>query len=119
MTYLEGRPERGVLRAKRMLRGVQTPGIRPQAVRAFALTAVTMASIGTLGRPVTVQAYATIEGPPTFSSAPGVPEGRVYEQVFRADKNGNEAGGEVKAAQSRRKNSKMRTTDAGQVENCR
>jgi hypothetical protein len=42
--------------------------------------------------PSSVWAYATIEGPPTFSSAPGLPDGRVYEQVSPADKNGNQAG---------------------------
>jgi hypothetical protein len=42
--------------------------------------------------PATAGAYATIEGPPIFSSAPGLPDGRVYEQVSPADKNGNEAG---------------------------
>ncbi len=39
-----------------------------------------------------VSAFASIEGPPYFSSAPGLPDGRVYEQVSPADKNGNEAG---------------------------
>jgi hypothetical protein len=42
--------------------------------------------------PSSVWAYATIEGPPTFSSAPGLPDGRVYEQVSPANKNGNQAG---------------------------
>jgi hypothetical protein len=42
--------------------------------------------------PSSVWAYATIEGPPTFSSAPGLPDGRVYEQVSPTDTNGNEAG---------------------------
>ncbi len=37
-------------------------------------------------------AYATPEGPPVYSTAPGLPDGRVYEQVSPADKNGNEAG---------------------------
>ncbi len=37
-------------------------------------------------------AYATPEGPPVFSTAPGLPDGRVYEQVSPAYKNGNEAG---------------------------
>ncbi len=37
-------------------------------------------------------AYALIEGPPIFSSAPGLPDGRVYEQVSPVDKNGNSAG---------------------------
>ncbi len=45
-----------------------------------------------LALPTSASAYATIEGPPVFSSAPGLPDGRVYEQVSPADKNGNEAG---------------------------
>src|ERR1700733_4300654 len=36
--------------------------------------------------------FAVVEGPPVFSSAPGLPDGRVYELVSPADKNGNEAG---------------------------
>jgi hypothetical protein len=43
--------------------------------------------------PASAGAYATLEGPPTFSAAPGLPDGRIYEQVSPADKNGNEAGG--------------------------
>src|SRR3984885_7109794 len=52
-------------------------------------------AIGALGvvLPATAGAYATIEGPPVFSTAPGLPDGRVYELVSPADKNGNEAGG--------------------------
>jgi hypothetical protein len=42
--------------------------------------------------PATAGAYATPEGPPIYSSAPGLPDGRVYEQVSPADKNGNVAG---------------------------
>jgi hypothetical protein len=42
--------------------------------------------------PATASAYATAGGPPIFSSAPGLPDSRVYEQVSPADKNGNEAG---------------------------
>jgi hypothetical protein len=44
------------------------------------------------GTPATASAFATVEGPPRFSSASGLPDGRVYEQVSPADKNGNEAG---------------------------
>lgn len=46
-----------------------------------------------LALPGTAGAYATIAGPPVFSSAPGLPDGRVYEQVSPTDKNGNDAGG--------------------------
>jgi hypothetical protein len=42
--------------------------------------------------PASASAYATPEGPPIFSAAPGLPDGRVYEQVSPADKNGNQAG---------------------------
>jgi hypothetical protein len=42
--------------------------------------------------PATASAYATPEAPPIYSSAPGLPDNRVYEQVSPADKNGNEAG---------------------------
>jgi hypothetical protein len=45
-----------------------------------------------LALPARAGAYATIEGPPTFSSAPGLPDGRVYEQVSPENKNGNQAG---------------------------
>ncbi len=48
--------------------------------------------------PASVGAYATIEGPPVFSSAPGLPDGRVYEQVSPANKNGNEAGADTESA---------------------
>lgn len=42
--------------------------------------------------PATASAYAHIEAPPIYSTAPGLPDGRVYEQVSPADKSGNEAG---------------------------
>jgi hypothetical protein len=42
--------------------------------------------------PATAGAYATPEPPPKFSAAPGLPDGRVYEQVSPANKHGNEAG---------------------------
>jgi hypothetical protein len=42
--------------------------------------------------PTSASAYATLEGPPTYSSAPGLPDGRVYELVSPADDDGNEAG---------------------------
>jgi hypothetical protein len=47
--------------------------------------------------PASASAFATIEGPPIFSSAPGLPDGRAYEQVSPADKSGNEAGGSSNA----------------------
>ncbi len=54
------------------------------------LTALVLAAL--LVVPAVASAYATIEGPPVYSSAPGLPDGRVYEQVSPADKSGNEAG---------------------------
>ncbi|HTC73231.1 MAG TPA: hypothetical protein VK655_10105, partial [Solirubrobacteraceae bacterium] len=42
--------------------------------------------------PATAGAYATIEGPPIFSTAPGLPDGRIYEEVSPLNKNGNQAG---------------------------
>jgi hypothetical protein len=45
-----------------------------------------------VGSPATAGAYATIAPPPIFSTAPGLPDNRVYEQVSPADKNGNDAG---------------------------
>jgi hypothetical protein len=42
--------------------------------------------------PATADAYASVEGPPQFSAAPGLPDGRIYEQVSPADKNGGQAG---------------------------
>ena len=45
--------------------------------------------------PAGAGAYASIEGPPVFSSAPGLPDGRVYELVSPANKNGNEAGADT------------------------
>jgi hypothetical protein len=52
-----------------------------------------LASAGlTAAIPASASAYATPEAPPIFSAAPGLPDGRVYEQVSPADKNGNEAG---------------------------
>jgi hypothetical protein len=42
--------------------------------------------------PASASAEATLSGPPLFSSASGLPDGRVYEQVSPADKHGNEAG---------------------------
>jgi hypothetical protein len=42
--------------------------------------------------PVAANAHAAIEGAPVYASTPGLPDGRVYEQVSPADKNGNQAG---------------------------
>jgi hypothetical protein len=42
--------------------------------------------------PAAAGAYATLEGPPIFSTAPGLPDGRVYEEASPANTNGNQAG---------------------------
>jgi len=52
-----------------------------------------LAAAALLAIPATASAYATLEGPPQFSAAPGLPDGREYVQVSPADKNGNQAGG--------------------------
>ncbi len=42
--------------------------------------------------PTGAGAYATIAPPPIYSTAPGLPDGRVYELVSPANKDGNQAG---------------------------
>jgi hypothetical protein len=42
--------------------------------------------------PASASAYATPEAPPVYSSAPGLPDGRVYELASPPNKDGNEAG---------------------------
>jgi hypothetical protein len=57
------------------------------------IVATLLASAGlTATLPATAAADATLEGPPLFSSAPGLPDNRVYEQTSPTDKNGNQAG---------------------------
>jgi hypothetical protein len=53
--------------------------------------AAALAAIG-VASPATAGADATIAPPPTYSSAPGLPDNRIYEQVSPTDKNGNQAG---------------------------
>ncbi len=57
------------------------------------LAATLLASVG-LGAtlPASAGADATIGSPPVPSNAPGLPDGRAYEQVSPVDKDGNEAG---------------------------
>jgi hypothetical protein len=50
------------------------------------LSSLSLVMVGTAG------AYATIAPSPTYSSAPGLPDGRVYELVSPPNKNGNDAG---------------------------
>jgi hypothetical protein len=65
--------------------------IQTVALFATTLLAASLAGVGVLS-PATANAYATIAPPPIPSTAPGLPDGRVYEQVSPADKNGNQAG---------------------------
>ena len=62
-----------------------------RALLAVLICTGVMVAVGVVA-PAGAGAYATLEGPPTPSSAPGLPDGRVYEQVSPADKNGNQAG---------------------------
>jgi hypothetical protein len=56
-------------------------------------TAFVVAGLATAGDlPASARADATIAPPNVYSTASGLPDGRVYEQVSPADKNGNEAG---------------------------
>jgi hypothetical protein len=64
----------------------------PRLASLLATIAVTLSALLVALAPASASAYATIEGPPVFSSAPGLPDGRIYEQVSPAAKNGNEAG---------------------------
>lgn len=58
-----------------------------------AISATLLASAGLAAAlPAAAGAYATPAPENVYSSAPGLPDGRVYEQVSPADKNGNEAG---------------------------
>jgi hypothetical protein len=59
---------------------------------AFTFLLATLAFTATATLPASAGAEATIGPPPTFSTAPGLPDNRVYEQVSPTDKNGNNAG---------------------------
>ncbi len=75
-------------------RGECHQGVQRRMRRCLAVSAgccMSLLFVLWLGAPV-VSALATIEGPPRFSTAPGLPDGRIYEQVSPASKNGNEAG---------------------------
>ncbi len=60
-------------------------------VRALLAALTFTGAIAALGvvLPASAGAYATIAPPPIFPSASGLPDGRVYEQVSPADKDGN------------------------------
>jgi hypothetical protein len=63
----------------------------------FLLAAAIAAMIG-VASPAQANADATIAPPPVPSNVPGLPDGRVYEQVSPVDKDGNEAGAGTNAA---------------------
>ncbi len=67
-------------------------GTAASPLRRRAVPGLVLALLGMTLAPATAGAYAAIEGPPAYSSASGLPNGRVYEQVSPADTNGNEAG---------------------------
>ncbi len=69
---------------------LRRPGFAGRRKRAGLCVAVTLAFLAIVA--TSAQAYATIEAPPIYSTAPGLPDGRVYEEVSPVNKNGNEAG---------------------------
>jgi hypothetical protein len=54
----------------------------------------TMAGLGG-ALPDAAEAFATVAPLPTYSSAPGLPDGRVYEEVSPSNKHANSAGAQV------------------------
>ena len=81
----------GIFAALRALLHVQGSGA-PAAGLLFLPAALLATLAVTTAVPTSASAYAILEGPPTYSSASGLPDGRVYEQVSPADKDGNQAG---------------------------
>ncbi len=88
-----GSPEAMPIRGGR-IRASRVRASRIRASRIPLLLAALAASALGLGAtlPGSAGAYATVAGPPDFSSAPGLPDGRVYEEVSPPNKNGGEAG---------------------------
>ena len=82
---------RGLLRGG----GSGAPDVSPRS-SGLSRRAPLLALLAVLGvsvvLPAAAGAYATPAPESTFSSAPGLPDGRVYELVSPADDNGNEAG---------------------------
>jgi hypothetical protein len=69
------------------------PSPTPLLATLATIGATVLASAGlTATLPTSASAYATTEGPPIYSTATGLPDGRIYEQVSPTDANGNEAG---------------------------
>jgi hypothetical protein len=64
------------------------------AVPRLVVVIALLAAFGAVGivAPSRAVAYATIAPPPNYSTASGLPDGRVYEQVSPTDKDGNQAG---------------------------
>jgi hypothetical protein len=71
--------------------GQVSRSVRGAVLATFLLAAGIAAVIG-VAAPAMAGADATIGPPPIPSNAPGLPDGRVYEQVSPVDKYGNEAG---------------------------
>jgi len=71
--------------------GTYRSAVSPRALLARVSLVTSLAAVA-VALPATAGAYATIAPPPNYSTAPGLPDGRVYEQVSPANKNGNEAG---------------------------
>jgi len=81
------------LRAFLHLKGSGAPSSTPVLTTLATIATTLLASAGlTAALPASASAYATIEPPPVFSSAPGLPDGRIYEQVSTTNTHGNEAG---------------------------
>ncbi len=72
-------------------RGTYRSAVSPRVLLATLSLAAGLAVIG-VASPATAGAYATIAPPPIYSTAPGLPDNRVYEQVSPTDKSGNQAG---------------------------
>jgi hypothetical protein len=73
------------------LRGLFTETVQGSLLATFLLAASIAAAIA-VASPATAGADAMIGSPPVPSNVPGLPDGRVYEQVSPVDKYGNEAG---------------------------
>jgi hypothetical protein len=73
------------------LRGLFAKSVHGALLATF-LLAAGIAAVISVASPAVAGADATIGPPPVPSNVPGLPDGRVYEQVSPIDKNGNQAG---------------------------
>jgi hypothetical protein len=82
-----------------------TSGVKSSKAACLAFAAVVVGVVVGAGiLPGIASAFAAIEGPPVYSSTLGLPDGRVFELVSPADKNGNEAGANTSPPLSGAKN---------------